>query len=189
MAFTAWTPAWWVCVVGATTAAIATGANIIWPYLRNRDGAIDQRMTSYEVVHYLADESAWGELTRSYSVEDRGMMIRKNVLLEAPGEFKRLAEQGKIRAFGRMEGTGQHVEIPSTYWMSAALNMSALENCNISEATPAVPNPGVPSYTDVIVNRAMWSAHGRGRKRWRDSAATTSAHAQIIREEQERSCR
>jgi hypothetical protein len=31
LAFTAWTPAWWICVIIAATIAVVTGIHIIWP--------------------------------------------------------------------------------------------------------------------------------------------------------------
>lgn len=54
--------------------------------------------------------------------------VKKMPLLEAPGEFKAVAEGGRIHAVGRLNGVGQHVEIPSMYWLSATLNMSTSEN-------------------------------------------------------------
>jgi hypothetical protein len=76
--------------------------------------------------------------------------MKKNVLLEAPGEFKRLAEQGKFRAVGRLNGAGQHVPIPETYWISAVLSPFSLNNQEISEAIPAVPNPDkIPTYKET----------------------------------------
>ena len=105
-------------------------------------------MTAYEVVHYMADESRWGETVRNYA--DNG--IKKVVLLEAPVEFKRIAELGKIQAIGRLNNVGSHVEIPNIFWMSSILNWAVLGNRHLSETMPAVPNPiGIPIYTDVRI--------------------------------------
>jgi hypothetical protein len=95
--------------------------------------------------------------------------MRKDPLIEAPSEFKRLAEQGKIEAVGRLEGVGQPTLIPATYWMSAILNLSS--NCDVSESIPAVPNPeGIPKYKDIKIVRAdverAWPLPPKGIKKW-----------------------
>ena len=78
--------------------------------------------------------------------------VGKIPLLEAQAEFKRIAEQGHIHAIGRLDGGGQHVQIPETYWMSATLNHFSPENPEISETTPAVANPdGIPIYKNVKI--------------------------------------
>jgi hypothetical protein len=115
-------------------------------------------MTAYDVIHYLADDSEWGNETRQYVGAD-GM--RKSALLEAPAEFKRIAEQGTIHAVGRRNGDGQHVEIPEIYWMSATLSPFSLENPEISQTMPAVPNPdNIPTYKNVRILQSdverMW---------------------------------
>src|ERR1700675_2562659 len=109
-------------------------------------------MTAYEAIHYLADNSRWGNESRQYIGAD-GM--KKNTLFEAPIEFKRIAEQGGIHAVGQLNGVGQHIEIPETYWMSAIINRSSIQNHDISETMPAVPNPdGIPIYKNVRILRA-----------------------------------
>ena len=70
-------------------------------------------MTSYEVLHYLADDLAWGDQIRHYVGKMGNITIRKSPLIEAPSEFKRVAEQGKIEAIGRLDGNGPHVLIPA----------------------------------------------------------------------------
>ncbi|MGO9768185.1 MAG: hypothetical protein ACLPSW_01260 [Roseiarcus sp.] len=108
-------------------------------------------MTAYEVIHYLADDSKWGNEVRQHVSAD-GM--RKMVLLEAPSEFKRIAEHGRIHAVGRLNGSGQHVPIQDTYWMSATLSQFSLNNREISETIPTVPNPdGIPVYKNVMILR------------------------------------
>jgi hypothetical protein len=109
-------------------------------------------MTAYEVIHYLADDSEWGNETRQYVGAD-GM--RKSALLDAPAEFKRVAEQGTIRAVGRLSNVGQHTPITCTYWISATLHPFSLYNREISETIPSVPNPdGIPVYHSVRLIRA-----------------------------------
>jgi hypothetical protein len=113
-------------------------------------------MTAYDIIHYLADNSKWGnEVRRGQPVQIGLINVRKMPLLEAQVEFRRVAEQGHINASGRLEGVGQHVQIPSTYWMSATLSPFSLDNPGISETRPAVPNPdGIPIYKDVRIVKA-----------------------------------
>jgi hypothetical protein len=109
-------------------------------------------MTAYEVIHYLADDTEWGTQARQYLNAD-GM--RKNVLFEAQAEFKRIAEQGNIHPVGRLNGGGQHVQIPDTYWMAATINPFSLGSPDISQTMAAVPNPdGIPVYKNVRILRA-----------------------------------
>ena len=110
-------------------------------------------MTAYEVIHYIADDSKWGnEVRYGPSAQVGTINVRKVPLLEVQVEFKRIAEQGCIRAIGRLDGVGQHVPIPETYWMSATLNPFSLDNRDIGETTPAVPNPdGIPVYKNVRI--------------------------------------
>jgi hypothetical protein len=86
-------------------------------------------MTSYEALHYLADDSEWGDQIRQYVGEMDKITIRKNPLLEAPSEFKRIAEQGKLETLGRLNGDGPHVPIPATYWMSEPLRLCRRPYC------------------------------------------------------------
>jgi hypothetical protein len=80
--------------------------------------------------------------------------MRKSALLEAPLEFKRIAEQGRIHAVGRVNGIGQHAPIQEMYWMSATLSPFSLSNSENSETIPVVPNPdGIPIYKNVMVRR------------------------------------
>jgi hypothetical protein len=118
-------------------------------------------MTAYEAIHYLADNSKWGNEVRCGPSEqvrhDKFGMINvgKMPLLGAQTEFKRVAEHGFIHAIGRLEGRGQHVPIPEPYWLSATLNPFSLENRDISETMPAVRNPdGIPSYKNVKILRS-----------------------------------
>jgi hypothetical protein len=78
---------------------------------------------------------------------------RKTTLLEAPAEFKRIAQQGGIHAVGRLNGVGQHIPIPDTYWMSATLtplrdgmNLVAKEYV----AAQAPENPEFSSYRNSL---------------------------------------
>jgi len=119
-------------------------------------GNVHPHMTAYEVIHYLADDSAWGRQTARYAEVDRrmGMIIRKNPLLEAPGEFKRIAEYRNIKAIGRLNGIGQHVQIPETYWTVATLDCLHLDNKEISRTMVAAPRPDhIPIYEDVRISR------------------------------------
>lgn len=113
-------------------------------------------MTAYETIHYLADDSKWGNaLKNAPSVPNGTLNMRKMPLLEAWGEFKRIAEQGHIHAIGRLGGVGPHVPIPEIYWMSAILHQSSLDNPALSETMPSVANPdGIPIYKDVRILRA-----------------------------------
>lgn len=125
-------------------------------------------MSAYEALHYLADDSEWGDQIRRYIDEMDKITIRKNPLLEAPSEFKRIAEQGKIESLGRLNGDGPHVPIPATYWMSAIL---VLKDREISESIPAVRNPeGIPRYKDIKIVRAdvelAWPPPPKGIKKW-----------------------
>jgi hypothetical protein len=110
-------------------------------------------LNAYEVIHYLADDSKWGnEVRHGPSVQIGTTNVRKMPLLEAPVEFKRIAEQGGIHAIGRLDGVGQHVQIPETYWMAATLSPFSLDNQEFSETLPAVPNPnGIPVYKNVRI--------------------------------------
>lgn len=121
-------------------------------------------MTVYEIIHYLADETEWGARTRNaitpHSTFPHGM--RTNPLVVAPYEFKARGELGGVHAVGRLKGSGPHVEIPETYWLSATIK-SALQTPNVSETVPALPNPdGIPVYTDVRILsadvRRIWPA-------------------------------
>ena len=128
-----------------------------------------QYMTSYEVLHYLADNSAWGDQIRHYVGKMGNITIRKSPLIEAPSEFKRVAEQGKIEAIGRLDGNGPHVLIPADHWMSAILNLSS--NHDVSESVPAVPNPeGILRYKDIRIVRAdverAWPMPLKGIRKW-----------------------
>jgi hypothetical protein len=110
-------------------------------------------MTAYEALHCLSDDSKWGDQIRQYVGEMERITIRKNPLIEAPSEFKRIAEQGRIETLGRLNGDGPHVLIPETYWMSAILVLS--DNPVNRESVPAVPNPdGIPRYKDIKIVRA-----------------------------------
>jgi|SRR5208283_5645488 len=42
LAFTAWTPAWWICVIIAATIAVVTGIHIIWPFIETRFATVIQ---------------------------------------------------------------------------------------------------------------------------------------------------
>ena len=93
---------------------------------------------------------------------------RKIPLLEAQVEFKRVAEQGTIHVIGKLNGVGQHVPIPETYWMSATLNPFSLNNRDISETMPSVPNPnGIPVYMNVKILRSdverLWPRLAKGK--------------------------
>lgn len=114
-------------------------------------------MTAYEVIHYLADESEWGERIKSVREANNIMPqypMRRQPLLEAPIEFKRVAEQGGIGAFGRLDGRGAPVPIPGTHWMVATISSFSLGSPDISETVPAVPNAdGIPEYKDVRIVR------------------------------------
>jgi hypothetical protein len=116
-------------------------------------------MTAYEALHYLADDSEWGDQIRQYIDEMDKITIRKNPLLEAPSEFKRIAEQGKIETIGRLNGDGPHVPIPATYWMSAIL---VLKDREISESIPAVKDIKI---VRADVERA-WPPPPKGIKKW-----------------------
>jgi hypothetical protein len=143
----------------ASVVALFAYAGLSWIVWRHhRVGAdLDVRdasryMTAYEVIHYLVEDSEWGKETRQHIGTD-GM--RKNRLFEAPVEFKRVAEQGRIHAVGRLNGVGEHIEIPETYWLSAVINPFSRQNRDISETIPAVPNPnGIPIYKNVRILRA-----------------------------------
>jgi len=115
-------------------------------------------MTAYEALHYLANESKWGAMLRKHVVQDyiqdHLVTITKNPLLEAPGEFRRIAQEGNIKAIGRLNCSGTHVHIPGIYWMSATLSYESLSRQAVSRTEPAVPNPkGVPTYDDVRISR------------------------------------
>jgi len=117
----------------------------------NHPNTDSRYMTAYEALHYLADDSDWGNQTRKYISAD-GM--RKNVLLEAPVEFQRAAQHGGIHAVGRLNGIGQHVPIPETFWMTATLGPFSRLNRDISDTTPTVPNrDGLPRYESVMIVR------------------------------------
>jgi hypothetical protein len=116
-------------------------------------------MTAYEVIHYIADDSKWGDEVRrnpSGQISTRFGTINaeRMPVLEAQVEFKRIAEQGHIHAVGRFDGVGPHVHIPETHWMSATINPFSLDNPDISETMPAAPNPdGIHTYKGVRIVR------------------------------------
>jgi len=109
-------------------------------------------MTAHEALHYLADESAWGKSTshyadrRRYAVTDKLVTTKKVPLLEAPEEFKRVAEQGAIKAVGILNG--QAVQIPETYWALATLDPT-----NRDGGTMATTRHPVPIYEKVIISQ------------------------------------
>jgi hypothetical protein len=137
-------------------------------------------MTAYEAIHYIADKSEFGNETRQYRgqqyvpVVGHTIPMKKNALLEAQSEFKRVAAFGVIKAIGRLDGAGEHVQIPDTYWMSAGLSPFSLGNPGISATIATVYNPdGIPTYGDVRIVRAdverAWPAQKTGWKgllRW-----------------------
>jgi hypothetical protein len=142
---------------------------------RSADSGARRYMTAYETLHYLADYSAWGNETRQHvSLQQTAVAgvvpMRKMPLFEALGEFQRLAQQGKIISFGRLNGVGQHVEIPASYWLSATLSMASLDRPTVSEAVPAVPTTGIPTYTDVRIVREdverAWPPALKGLRKW-----------------------
>jgi hypothetical protein len=73
-------------------------------------------LMAYDVIHYIADKSEFGNQTRQYRgqqyvpVVGHTIPMGKNALLEAQSEFKRVAENGVIRAIGRLDGAGEHVQ-------------------------------------------------------------------------------
>ncbi len=73
--------------------------------LRNTPPDLKRYMTAYEVTHYLADDSNWGnEVRHGPSVQIGTMNVGKMPLLEAQVEFKRIAEQrrdSRDREIGR----------------------------------------------------------------------------------------
>jgi hypothetical protein len=124
-----------------------------------RDAGPDRYMTAYEVIHYIADDSKWGDEVRrnpSGQISTRFGTINaeRMPVLEAQVEFKRVAEQGHIHAVGRFDGVGPHVHIPETYWMSATINPFSLDNPDVSETMRAGPNPdGIHTYKGVRIVR------------------------------------
>ncbi len=122
-------------------------------------------MTAYEVIHYLVDDSKWGNEVRHGPSAQSGMVILTKPLLEAQVEFKRVEEQGAIHSVGRLNGVGQYIPIPETYWMSATLNPFSFANPEISETMPDVFNPdGIPTYKRVRILKAdverIWPRRG-----------------------------
>jgi hypothetical protein len=114
-------------------------------------------MTAYAALHYMVDQSQWGDMIRAVRVDNTvnpQYPMRKQPLFEAMVEFRRVAEAGKITAFGRKNGTGDLQEIPSFYWASAVLHSASKYNELISETMPSDPSPdGISIYKSLRIFR------------------------------------
>lgn len=109
-------------------------------------------MEGYEVIAYMADESAWGQMiARARSPND----MQYNPRLQAFVEFRERAQRGLIRILGRLGGQGQHQEIPATYWLSAGLDLNSTLRKQASDTAPAIPyGDRIPIYRNVVISRA-----------------------------------
>ncbi len=114
-------------------------------------------MTGYEVLHYLVDESEWGDRIRTARVENNmapQFPMRKQPLLEAMVEFRRAAEAGGVAAFGRKNGQGDLEHIPRLYWAAASLSSFCIYNPTINETMPSDPEPdGISIYKNLRILR------------------------------------
>lgn len=107
-------------------------------------------LSGYEVVHYLADESEWGAEMHSHVSADG---LKKNALLEAPGEFRTRAAEGKITVYGVSAQTGEHELIPKTHWMSYGLDLSKIYK-------PDAPSGTVPATFEAAFHGARSGKRG-----------------------------
>lgn len=107
-------------------------------------------LTAYEVIHHIADKSEWSNLKNTERTFDGG---RHNLLLEAPIEFQREANEGNMTILGRLEDSGSHQPIPDTYWLTAGLDLSCLFNPETqSRTTPTVSSgKNIVIYTDLKI--------------------------------------
>jgi hypothetical protein len=143
-------PAATTAKVEAAIDKLATAINAVSDALAVPDAP--HYMTAYEAIHYLADESEWGDGIRSLSDPQER---RNGIVFGTLAEWKRVAEQGNIRAFGILNGVGLAVPIPDIYWISATINAFSIDNPSISQTMPVAPNPdGIPVYKNVRILRA-----------------------------------
>jgi hypothetical protein len=80
-------------------------------------------LTANQAIHYIADESQWGA-SKAREVTSEG--LRKNVLLEAPEEFRQRAAEGKVRVYGASPTTHEHALIDKTHWMTFQLDHASI---------------------------------------------------------------
>ena len=80
-------------------------------------------LTPHQVVHYLAEDSAWGaQLAREKAPDGSN----KNVLLEAPTEFQERAAEGLVRVYGTsLIGSKQEL-IDKAHWKSYGFDLAGL---------------------------------------------------------------
>lgn len=100
----------------------------------------------YEAYEWLKDRSAW---RAQYDREHKG---QKPFPPLAPiPELKRAIRDGALKVYGCANGLGSHV--PSTYWLSAELDLDAFfDHGNVGRTKASVP--GVAIYDNLVVNSA-----------------------------------
>jgi hypothetical protein len=109
-------------------------------------------MEGYEVISYMADESAWGKMIEK-AISPNGMRYKPRI--QAFVEFRERAQNGDIGVLGRLGGSGQHQEIPATYWLSGGLDFNTTQRQQSSDTAPAIPQGDrIPIYRNVVINRA-----------------------------------
>ncbi len=113
-------------------------------------------LTPYQAIHYLVNESQWGALKKA-EVTLNG--DKKNTMLEALEEFKKRAEEGRLKAYGYNDKTHLHEFIDKTYWMSAGLDPISCFNSDSENKTTSATFEsgfhGVPvTYFDLKIEAA-----------------------------------
>lgn len=109
-----------------------------------------------EAFYYLTKKSLWAAAVRNYDGSEgnfgkhEGVKIRKCVNVEVFGEFSRGAVEGQIRVLGRRGGTGAHVQIPFTDWLSMTVDHSTLVRGQISQTQPTTLGQ-TNFYTDLRI--------------------------------------
>jgi len=80
-------------------------------------------LTPHQVVHYLAEESAWGAQLALEKAPDGS---NKNVLLEAPTEFQERASEGLVRVYGIRSIGSKRELIDKAHWKSYGFDLDGL---------------------------------------------------------------
>lgn len=133
-----------------------------WLWFRAvRPVAPSEFMTAGEAIRHIAHHSEWARKQRRHVTVGSPAALgpipmRKNVPMEAIGEFSRQAQKigTKIRVFGHRLVPSEMVEIPYTFWMANSIDM----NCAFDEAQPsrtAASSPrNEPPFVDLKIERA-----------------------------------
>lgn len=146
----------WVFPTGLVVAAV-----LAWFWFRSVQPAQpSEYMSAYEALRYIAYETEWARKQRTVIVAGEtsfgAMPMRKNVPLEAIGEFSSQAQRlgTRIRVFGRRLVPNESVEIPHTFWMTNTIDAECAFNASQPSRTAASSPRSEPPYADLRIERA-----------------------------------